>query len=207
MSIISVLKSRLMMSETFDQLIQEMRNCDLCAEHLPLAPRPIFQLHPEAKVLIVGQAPGIRAHDAKQPFRDPSGDRLREWMGIDECVFYNPKKIALLPMGLCYPGSAERGDLPPRPECAKQWRPLLKDHLPGFELTLLVGQYAMKWYLKKRMQKNLTETVKSGACYWPDYVPLPHPSPRNNIWLSKNTWFEEDVIVPLQKRIASLLMA
>ncbi|WP_395375992.1 uracil-DNA glycosylase family protein [Marinicella sp. W31] len=193
------------MSETFDHLIQEIKNCRICEEHLPLEPRPIFQIAQQAKILIVGQAPGIRAHDANKPFNDPSGDRLRDWMGVNELTFYDPEKIALLPMGFCYPGTAERGDLPPRPECAQQWRPLLEHHLKDFELTLLIGQYAIKWYLKKHMQKNLTETVKSGSDYWPDYVPLPHPSPRNNIWLSKNPWFEVDVIAPLQLKIKSIL--
>jgi len=193
------------MSDTFADLIHNIHACTLCAEHLPLSPRPIFQAHPDARILIVGQAPGIRAHDSNQPFNDPSGDRLREWMGINRDVFYNAKKIALLPMGFCYPGTAERGDLPPRPECARAWRPSLTEHLNGIQLTLLVGQYAIKWYLRKRMHKNLTETVKNGQQYWPEYVPLPHPSPRNNMWLKRNPWFEGDVIQPLQKSIEKIL--
>ena len=193
------------MPDSFTNLITDINNCTICAKHLPLEPRPIFQAHPKAKILVVGQAPGIRAHDSNQPFNDPSGDRLRDWMGIDREIFYDPKKIALLPMGFCYPGTAERGDLPPRAECAQQWRPLLTGHLNQCQLTLLVGQYAMKWYLRKNMQKNLTETVRNGQQYAPEFVPLPHPSPRNNIWLRKNTWFEEDVIVPLRNKIASIV--
>ena len=193
------------MPDSFTDLITDINNCTICAKHLPLEPRPIFQAHPKAKILVVGQAPGIRAHDSNQPFNDPSGDRLREWMGIDREIFYDPKKIALLPMGFCYPGTAERGDLPPRKECAQQWRPLLAEHLKDFQITLLVGQYAIHWYLSKRKQKNLTETVKQGHLYWPDYRPLPHPSPRNNIWLKKNPWFETDVLPALRQRINHIL--
>ena len=194
------------MSQSLAKLAKEIRACTLCSEYLPLGPRPIIQVSTSAKILVVGQAPGRRAHETGIPFNDPSGDRLRQWMGIDKEVFYNEKKIALVPMGFCFPGTGKSGDLPPRPECADTWRSKLLKQLPNFSLTIIVGQYAQSWHLGNDNQANLTETVKAWRSYWPVAIPLPHPSPRNNIWLKKNPWFESEVLSTLQKRVNDLLL-
>ena len=190
------------MSASIENLIKEVKGCDICTPHLPLGPRPVFQISPTAKVLIAAQAPGIRVHKSGKPFTDPSGDRLREWMGVDEATFYNPEHIAILPMGFCYPGTGKSGDLPPRKECAPAWRKALLNTMPDIHLTLVIGQYAHEWHLGNRREKNLTETVKNWRAYrGQNIIPLPHPSPRNNIWLKKNPWFEEEVIPALQTSI------
>lgn len=194
-----------MAKNNIESLIADVRTCTLCAAHLPLGPRPVFQLHPRATILVAGQAPGRKVHETGIPFNDPSGDRLREWMGIDKRMFYDAKKIAILPMGFCYPGTGKSGDLPPRPECAEHWRKKLLAPLPNIELTLIIGQYAQDWHLGKRQKKNLTETVRAWKEYWPEMLAMPHPSPRNNIWLKKNPWFEKDILPPLQARIQALL--
>jgi len=186
-------------------IAKDVQRCCLCEEHLPHGPRPVFQISRSAKIMIAGQAPGIRVHRSGVPFDDPSGDRLRQWMGIDKDTFYNANKIAILPMGFCYPGTGKSGDLPPRPECADTWRDQLLASMPNIELTLVIGVYAQKWHLGSKLKKNLTETVRNWETYWPENLPLPHPSPRNNIWLSKNAWFEADVIPSLQKKIAELV--
>ena len=186
-------------------LEKEVSTCSLCIQHLPRGPRPIFQIHPNAKILIAGQAPGSKVHTTGIPFDDPSGDRLRDWMGIDKDTFYNSKQIAILPMGFCYPGTGKSGDLPPRKECADKWRNQLLATMPKIELTLVIGQYALDWHLKKQKKKNLTETVKAWKEYWPQYLPLPHPSPRNNIWLKKNEWFEEEILPELKSSIQKQL--
>ncbi len=183
------------------KLIQEVKACTICATHLPLGPRPVFQLHPKAKILIVGQAPGVRVHESGIPFNDPSGDRLRAWMGVDRDIFYDAEKIAILPMGFCYPGTGKSGDLPPRPECAEHWRKKLLAQLPNIELTLVIGQYAQDWHLGKRQKENLTETVRAWKDYWPKILVLPHPSPRNNIWLKKNPWFEKEILPQLKSAV------
>jgi len=188
----------------FDELIRQVRACSICAEALPLGPRPVVQLSPESRILVVGQAPGRRVHETGLPFNDLSGDRLRQWMGITREVFYDDRKLAILPMGFCYPGKGKSGDLPPRPECAPAWRNALLERLPGIKLTLVIGQYAHAWHLKDG-KKSVTENVRNWQQYWPDVLPMPHPSPRNNLWLRRNSWFEEQVIPELQKRIASLL--
>jgi len=187
------------------KLYNEVRQCTLCSPHLPEGPRPVLQIDPEARILIAGQAPGRRVHETGLPFNDPSGDRLREWMGVDRETFYNPKKFAIIPMGFCYPGTGKSGDLPPRPECAETWRQQLLDTLPNLELSLLIGQYAQKWHLKTPNKVTLTETVKNWQQYWPEQLPLPHPSPRNNIWLKKNPWFEKEILPDLKKKIKALL--
>ena len=191
------------MPNSFESLLKEVRACTLCKNLLPKEPRPIIQCSESAKILIVGQAPGIRAHDSGMPFNDPSGDRLRRWMGIDRETFYEPSKIALLPMGFCYPGTGPTGDFPPRPECAATWREKLLNQLPHIELTLVIGQYAHKWHINNT--EGLTETVRSFEDYLPTIFPLPHPSPRNNMFLKKHPWFEEDVIPRLKKRVAEIL--
>lgn len=186
-------------------LLEDIKNCKICEAQLPLGPRPVVQADVAAKILIVGQAPGVRVHETGIPFNDPSGDRLRHWMGIDRKLFYDPAIIALVPMGFCYPGSAERGDLPPRKECADTWRKALLNQLRNIELTLVIGQYAIEWHLGKTRKKSLTETVKAWRDYAPKKIVLPHPSPRNNIWLKKNPWFEQDVLPALRQRVGQLI--
>ena len=193
------------MSEPLAKLVKEIRSCSLCAAHLPLGPRPIIQVSSFAKILVVGQAPGSRVHQTGIPFNDPSGDRLREWMGIDKELFYDEQKIALVPMGFCFPGTGKSGDLPPRPECADTWRIKLLEQLPKIRLTIIVGQYAQAWHLKTGNKANLTETVMAWKDYWPEAIPLPHPSPRNNIWLKRNPWFEEQILPSLKRRVKAVL--
>ncbi|WP_105254309.1 uracil-DNA glycosylase family protein [Pseudoalteromonas sp. T1lg75] len=187
------------------ELLEKIRACTLCQEYLPLPPKPVLQLHGDAKILIAGQAPGIHAHNAGRPFDDASGVRLRQWLGVTEQDFYNPRLFAIVPMGFCYPGSGKQGDLPPRPECAATWRAQILAALPQRQLTLVLGQYAMTYHLQKRY-KTVTEAVLDWRSQWPETVALPHPSPRNNIWLKRNPWFEHEVIPNLQARVASLLM-
>lgn len=182
----------------FVQLLESVRQCRLCEKSLPMGPRPVLQLDPTARILIAGQAPGRRVHETGVPFDDPSGDRLREWLGISREVFYDAKKVAILPMGFCYPGTGKSGDLSPRPECAEAWRHQLLQQIPQIKLTLVIGQYAQKWHLPK-MEKNLTETVRAWKYYGDSVIPLPHPSPRNNIWLKKNPWFSESLLPELKK--------
>ncbi len=189
---------------SFKLLLEEVRCCTICSEHLPLGPRPIFQIHPHARILVVGQAPGRKAHEAGIPFADPSGDRLREWMGVTPEIFYDPKRIALLPMGFCYPGTGETGDFPPRPECAPAWRELLLRHLRTLKLTLVIGQYAQSYHLPGA-GKSVTNIVQSWRDHWPDVVPLPHPSFRNNLWLRHNLWFEAELLPQLRVRVAEVL--
>lgn len=190
---------------TFEATLAAARSCTICKAYLPLGPRPVFQIAPTARILIVGQAPGRRVHESGIPFNDPSGDRLRSWMGIDREVFYDAAKIALVPMGFCYPGTGASGDLPPRPECAVHWRSPLLGFLPHIALTLVIGQYALAWHLGQRQKGSLTDTVKNWKEYWPEIVALPHPSPRNNIWLRRNPWFEEEILPVLKDRVAQLL--
>lgn len=180
------------------QLLESVRQCRLCENSLPLGPRPVLQIDPRATILIASQAPGRRVHESGIPFDDPSGDRLREWLGVSRQTFYDPGKVAILPMGFCYPGTGKSGDLPPRPECAQTWRQRLLLCLGHIELTLLVGQFAQKWHLP-HTHKNLTETVRAWQDYGPRVVPLPHPSPRNNIWLKRNPWFSESLLPSLKK--------
>lgn len=193
------------MSTSLRTLLSEVRSCTLCAQHLPLGPRPIVQCDRRAKILIAGQAPGRRVHESGIPFDDPSGDRLRSWLGVDRATFYDPCKFAIVPMGFCYPGTGKSGDLPPRKECADAWRKKLLAHLPNLEVSLLIGQYAIDWHLENHQRNTLTETVRAWKSFWPAILPLPHPSPRNNIWLKKNPWFEREVLGVLQQRIVTLL--
>jgi len=188
----------------FTSLLDEVRACTRCAENLPYEPKPILQIDPQAKILIVGQAPGRKAHESGIPFDDASGDRLRDWMGISRELFYDPKYVAILPMGFCFPGTGKSGDLPPRPECAPAWRDQLLSHLQDIELTLVIGQYAQNYHLHDK-QSSLTETVRAWKTYWPKIVPLPHPSPRNNIWLRRNPWFETELLPSLQQRVSEVL--
>lgn len=188
----------------FDELVRRVRACTICTDVLPYGPRPVIQLSEASRILVVSQAPGRRVHETGIPFNDPSGDRLRQWMGVDKETFYDEQKLAILPMGFCYPGTGKSGDLPPRPECAPAWRQPLLNRLKNVGLTLVIGQYAHAWHLPNPA-KTLTENVRNWQNYWPDLLPMPHPSPRNNMWMRRNPWFEEEVIPELQLRIAELL--
>ncbi|MBA5775892.1 uracil-DNA glycosylase family protein [Stappia sp. F7233] len=185
-------------------LLRDVRACTLCAG-LPLGPRPILQAAEGARILIAGQAPGRKAHERGLPFDDASGDRLRAWLGVDRDTFYDASKIAILPMGFCFPGTGKSGDLPPRPECAPQWRRTLLDALENVELTLVIGQYAQAWHLGARQSDNLTKTVQDWRSFWPQLLPLPHPSPRNLRWFKQNPFFETDILPVLQDRVKSLI--
>jgi len=193
-------------SKLLEQTLKKVRSCEHCIEHLPFGARPVLQISTLAKILIVGQAPGSKVHATGIPFDDPSGDRLRMWMGVDKTQFYNPDQIAILPMGFCYPGKGKSGDLPPRKECAELWHDQLLQMMTNVELTIIIGQYAMAWHLPEARKESLTNTVKAWKTHWPAKLPLPHPSPRNNIWLKKNDWFEDEIIPSLQQRIESLLI-
>ena len=195
-------------------LLQQVEHCTLCEEHLPLGPRPVVRASESARILIIGQAPGTRVHASGIPWNDASGKRLREWLQTPDDVFYDTRNIAIMPMGFCYPGKGKSGDLPPRTECAPQWHPSLLKQMPNIELTLLIGQYAQQYYLQSKSDgasdflkhnKTLTERVK----HWRDapagFIPLPHPSPRNQIWLKKNPWFEADVVPFIRSEVQRLL--
>lgn len=192
------------MSERLAPLLQQIQQCQLCASKLPAGPRPVVQASEQAPILIAGQAPGRKVHATGIPFNDPSGDRLRQWLGVDRETFYNPACFALVPMGFCYPGTGQQGDLPPRPECAATWRQHLMARLTGVKLTLAIGQYAINWHINQSYP-TLTATVADWQRWWPTQLPLPHPSPRNNRWLARNPWFAEDIIPQLQERVRELL--
>jgi uracil-DNA glycosylase len=185
-------------------LLKEVRACTICADHLPHGPRPVLQADARSRILVAGQAPGRKVHASGVPFDDASGERLRQWMGLTREQFYDPTLVAILPMGLCYPGTGASGDLPPRRECAPQWRARLLQALPRIELTLVIGQYAMAWHLPGAATANLTETVRAWREHGSAVLPLPHPSPRNNIWLKANPWFALDVLPALQARVRAL---
>ncbi|MDH3511784.1 MAG: uracil-DNA glycosylase family protein [Gammaproteobacteria bacterium] len=189
---------------SLSSLLDEVRSCTICADELPLGPRPVLQLHPDARILIAGQAPGRKVHESGVPFDDASGNRLRDWLGVTRETFYDPRQIAILPMGFCFPGTGKSGDLPPRPECEQAWRTQLLERLRKIELTLVLGTYAQAYHLDDR-QSSLTELVQSWRTYWPNVVPLPHPSPRNNRWLVRHPWFEEELLPKLRERVSKLL--
>jgi len=185
-------------------LVKEIKACTICADYLPLGPRPCLTADTKAKVMIVGQAPGTKVHASGIPWDDKSGELLREWLGVTNEEFYNPELFAIVPMGFCYPGKGKSGDLPPRQECAPLWHDKLLDNMPDIKLTILIGQYAQNYYLQNKAGKNLTETVMNYHRYLPHYLPLPHPSPRNRFWLKKNPWFKADVLPVLKQMIANL---
>ena len=188
-----------------EKLIREIRCCDLCLPHLPNGANPIVAGHPESKIALISQAPGSVAHASGVAWWDKSGHRLREWLGVDDDTFYNPKNFAIVPMGFCYPGRGKSGDLPPRMECAPLWHDKLLRHMPNIKLTLLIGSYSQSYYLGGRKHRTLTETVRHFNDYLPKYLPLPHPSPRNNIWLKKNAWFEVEVLPYLKAEVQAVL--
>lgn len=186
-----------------NDLLAQIKNCTECRAHLE--PNPVLTAHPESRIVIIGQAPGLKVHKTGIPWDDKSGDNLRSWLGIDKETFYDPKKVALIPMGFCYPGKGKSGDLPPRPECAPLWHRQLFQKMTNVQLTILVGQYAQHHYLGDARKKTLTETVQNFQQYLPDFFVLPHPSPRNNIWQAKNPWFNKNVIPHLTIRVAEIL--
>jgi uracil-DNA glycosylase len=188
-----------------EQLLAEIRSCQICRDHLPHGCRPVVQFSEKSRILIIGQAPGARVHASGIPWDDASGNNLRSWLGVDATQFYDPDIFALVPMGFCFPGTGKSGDLPPRPECAPTWHDRVLEKMPDIQLTLLIGQYAQHRYLGATKLANLTETVLAWRKFLPNYLPLPHPSPRNRIWLKKNAWFEQEVVLELQARIKQVV--
>jgi uracil-DNA glycosylase len=189
-----------------DAFLRELRACTVCAAHLPLGPRPIVRGNASARLLITSQAPGTRVHETGLTFNDRSGDVLRGWLAIDRDAFYDEDRIAIVPMGFCYPGrGAQGGDLPPRKECAPLWHARLLPHYPRIGLTLLVGSYAINYYLKGRTQRTMVETVRNWREYLPDFFPLPHPSWRNVLWTRQNPWFEAEVLPEMRRRVHTLI--
>ncbi|HYB56801.1 MAG TPA: uracil-DNA glycosylase family protein [Alphaproteobacteria bacterium] len=190
----------------FAALLARVRACRVCAEHLPLGPRPVLQALPTARLFICGQAPGTKVHETGVPWNDASGERLRAWLGLAREVFYDPRRIALIGIGLCYPGRLPQGgDAPPRPECAPLWHPPLRAALSDIRLTLLVGGYAQAYYLGKRRKASLSETVRAFREYLPDFIPTPHPSWRTTAWLARNPWFEAELVPELRARVQALV--
>ena len=186
-------------------LLNQIRDCRICEEFLPHGCRPVVQFSTSTKIMIIGQAPGRRVHESGIPWDDPSGDTLRKWLGVDKEAFYNPEAFGILPMGFCYPGTGKSGDLPPRPECAPQWHEQVLSSCTSVNLTLLIGTYAQKQYLGSNRKQNLTQTVQAFEEYLPNMLPLPHPSPRNNIWMKKNPWFKAQVIPKLASIVKTSL--
>ena len=193
------------MSE-LSQLLEEIRACRYCEAFLPLGPRPVLAAATESRIVLAGQAPGTKVHATGVPWNDPSGDRLRDWLDMDRDFFYQEQHLAIIPMGFCYPGKGERGDLPPRPECAELWQEKLLALLPNVKLTLAIGQYAIKAYLGKKRKKTLTETVRHWYEYLDDgVIPLVHPSPRNIMWRRRNPWFEAEVVPQIRQKVWEVL--
>ena len=188
-----------------EKLLQQIKNCNQCKQHLKDGVNPVIAASPKSKLIIIGQAPGRIVHNTGIPWNDKSGDNLRNWLGIDKPTFYNAGIIALMPMGFCYPGTGKTGDLPPRPECAPLWHDKLLTLMSDAKLVLLIGQYAQNYYLGDKAKSTLTETVHHFKTYLPTYFPLPHPSPRNNIWQAKNEWFGQKVLPELKKQVQIIL--
>jgi uracil-DNA glycosylase len=194
------------MSGELEHLLREIRACRLCEAQLPLGPNPVLRAGAGARLLIIGQAPGARVHASGIPWDDASGRRLREWLQLDAASFYDEQRVAIVPMGFCYPGKAGSGDAPPRPECRATWHPRLMPLLPEVGLTLLIGQYAQAYFLAARRKPSLGETVRAWRDYLPAHLPLPHPSPRNVAWFKANPWFEAEVLPVLRERVRGLLV-
>ncbi len=187
------------------QLLQQIRQCKVCEAQLELGARPVVAASPRSKIIIVGQAPGRIVHQTGIPWNDKSGHTLRQWLEIDDTQFYDTDLFALMPMGFCFPGKGTNGDMPPRPECAPLWHQKLLDRMPHVQLILLIGQYAQNYYLAGNAKATLTETVRHFRDYLPLYFPLPHPSPRNNIWQARNAWFSEELLPQLKVAISRVL--
>lgn len=187
------------------KLLDEIRSCTACKKLLPHDPRPVVSFSHRSRIIVIGQAPGAKVHKSGIPWDDASGDRLREWLGVTKEQFYDDRIFGIVPMGFCYPGKGKSGDLPPRPECAELWMKQIIETLKNRELTLLIGQYSQNYFLGDRREKTLTETVKNWKRYLPEYFVLPHPSPRNNIWMAKNQWFIEKVLPDLRKQIKRII--
>jgi uracil-DNA glycosylase family 4 len=194
-----------MATAALEQLLTDIGACQICANALPHAPRPVLRASADSRILVVGQAPGTRVHATGIPWNDPSGRLLREWLAINDDTFYNTSIYAIVPMGFCYPGKGKSGDLPPRLECAPAWHHKLLALMPDLQLVLLIGQYAQRYYLPSTKKMTLTERVKRYADFLPRFFPLPHPSPRNKLWLRRNPWFEEDVIPELRRRVQKII--
>jgi len=194
--------------ESFDDLLARVRACRACEEYLPLGPRPVLLGRPSARLLIIGQAPGTKVHETGISWNDPSGERLRAWLGLDRAAFYDERRVALVGVGLCYPGRLPRGgDAPPRPECAPRWHPPLRAAFSNIELTLLVGHYAQVCCLEDRRKQNMTETVRAWREYLPDFIPTPHPSWRTTAWLKRNAWYEGELVPELRLRVQKLVLS
>lgn len=189
-----------------EKLLRDIRNCTVCQDHLPLGPNPILSAHKNSKIILLSQAPGRIAHQKSKAWDDPGGKQLRHWLGVTENQFYNPENFAIVPIGFCYPGKAKTGDLPPRPECAPLWHDALLEEFDNVKLTILIGAYAQKQYLKAKMKRTLTETVSSYEEYLPKYFPIPHPSPTNRFWKAKNPWFEKLVVPEFRRKVEKILM-
>ncbi len=186
-----------------EKLLSEIRSCTICKDHIE--PRPVVYANPNSKIIVIGQAPGTKVHASGIPWDDASGKQLRKWLKVTDEQFYNTNLFGIIPMGFCYPGKGKSGDLPPRKECAPEWHTKLFNKLKNVELVLLIGMYAQNYYLKDQAKRTLTETVNNYPSYLPKYFVLPHPSPRNRFWLTKNPWFEKEVIPELQKRVQQLI--
>lgn len=193
------------MSDVLDDLLADIRACRLCEAALPLGPRPVLRASARARLLVVGQAPGTKVHASGIPWDDASGQRLRDWLGLEPDDFYDASRVAIVPMGFCYPGRAGSGDAPPRPECRATWHPRLLPLLPHVELTLLIGQYAQAYFLGGGRKATLTDTVRAWREFAPALLPLPHPSPRNVGWFKANPWFEREVVPELRARVRALM--
>lgn len=184
-------------------LLTKIHQCRVCEEHIE--PNPVILASKNSRIIIIGQAPGIKVHQSNIPWNDASGKQLRKWLGVTDEEFYDTNNFGIIPMGFCYPGKGKSGDLPPRKECAPKWHPPLLDEMLNVELVVLIGMYAQNYYLKEKSKKTLTQTVNSFKEYLPKYFVLPHPSPRNRFWLTKNPWFEKDVLPELKKTIKEVL--
>ena len=193
------------LTEGLSELLDQVRACGACAHKLQMGPRPVLQVSAQARILIAGQAPGRKVHQTGIPFNDPSGKTLRNWLGVDRTTFYDPKKIAILPMAFCYPGRGRSGDLPPSSECAPLWRERLLAQMPNLRLTIVIGRHAQLYHFGRDGNATLTETVRSFRDYLPNVFPLPHPSPRNGPWLKSHPWFDQDVIPSLRDVVANTL--
>ena len=191
--------------ETVIQLKQAISKCEICKDHLPLGPRPVCSFSSTAKVLVVGQAPGTKVHESGIPWDDKSGERLREWMNVSPKEFYDTSKFAIVPMGFCYPGRGKSGDNPPRKECAPLWHEKIIQQLPELKVIMLIGKYAQDYYIKETKKRTLTSTVEHFEEYLPKYMVLPHPSPRNNIWLKRNDWFEKYVVPKMRSELGKVI--